>query len=64
MAKVNLFWPLALGSLWLAVLAFWLASLVQLGGPGNPVRAQGEGEASMKIYLIRILTGQSDPECN
>ena len=28
------------------------------------MRAQGEGEASMKIYLIRILTGQSDPECN
>ena len=46
------------------LLAFWLASLVQLGGPGNPMRAQGEGEASMKIYLIRILTGQSDPECN
>ena len=45
-------------------LAFWLASLVQLGGPGSPMRAQGEGEASMKIYLIRILTGQSDPECN
>ena len=45
-------------------LAFWLPSLVQLGGPGSPMGPQGGGRTSIKIYLIRIMTGQSDPECN